>query len=59
MVNWRCIRFKEKFKKFDEEFIKWAIFVYFENDKRALVKREINIRSNSNILEEESYRDYS
>jgi len=53
------IRFKEELKKFDEEFIKLARSVYFENDKRALVKREINIKSNSTIIEEKSYRDYS
>ena len=53
------IRFKEELKKFDEEFIKLARSVYFENDKRALVKREINIKSSSNIIEEKSYRDYS
>ena len=36
------IRIKENDKEFDNEFIKLARSVYKENDKRALIKKEIN-----------------
>ena len=49
------IRIKEKLKNFDEEFIEIARSVYIENDKRSALKREINIKYNSNIVEEKSY----
>ena len=49
------IRIKEKLKNFDSEFIEIARSVYIENDKRSAIKREINIKYNSNIVEEKSY----
>ena len=49
------IRIKEKLKNFDEEFIEIARSVYIENDKRSALKRKINIKYNSNIVEEKSY----
>jgi len=52
------IRFKEKKKEFDEEFIELARSVYFENDKRAEIKKEINLKTNSEIVEEKEYVDY-
>lgn len=52
------IRAKEKIKKFDQEFIRLARQVYITNDKRALVKKEINILSNSNFIEEKLYEKY-
>lgn len=48
-------RKKEKQKKFDEEFIQLARDVYINNDKRASIKKDINILLNSNIIEEKSY----
>src|SRR5690606_27482750 len=36
------IRLKEKAQAFDEGFVKLARSVYFENDERARIKREIN-----------------
>jgi hypothetical protein len=32
--------------------------VYFENDERARIKREINTALGSALVEEKSYRDY-
>ena len=37
------IRVKEFHKEFDDEFIKVARSVYFENDKRADIKKEVNL----------------
>ena len=49
------IRKKEKLKTFDNEFIEIARSVYIENDKRSEIKREINIKCNSELVEEKSY----
>ena len=48
-------RLKEKEKSFDREFIELARAVYIYNDKRAEIKRQINLITNSNIIEEKSY----
>jgi hypothetical protein len=53
------LRNKEKRQEFDEEFIRLARAVYFTNDKRAEIKREINEKSGSFLVEEKSYSDYS
>ncbi|AIF47712.1 DUF6165 family protein [Dyella japonica] len=52
------IRLKEKAQAFDAEFIELARSVYFENDERAAVKREINVKLGSQLVEEKSYQDY-
>jgi len=52
------IRDKERHKKFDNEFIELARAVYINNDKRAAVKRTINIKTNSDLIEEKSYSEY-
>ena len=52
------IRLKENLKQFDEDFISLARSVYIKNDLRASLKREINIKYNSDIIEEKSYRKY-
>jgi len=52
------IRIKEKKQQFDDVFIKLARQVYKTNDKRAEIKKEINIHTGSNLLEEKSYEDY-
>ena len=49
------IRKKEKLKTFDNEFIEIARSVYIENDKRSEIKREINTKYNSELVEEKSY----
>ncbi len=53
------IRKKELRSEFDEEFIQLARRVYFDNDRRASVKRRINLQHNSFIVEEKEYTDYS
>lgn len=53
-----AIRLKESKQEFDQEFIELARSVYKMNDKRAEVKREINISSESFLIEEKSYEKY-
>ena len=52
------IRIKESQQKFDEEFVQLARSVYKQNDKRASIKKEINQKYNSDIIEEKSYINY-
>ena len=52
------IRIKESSKVFDKDFIKLAREVYFTNDERARIKRNINMTFGSEIIEEKSYAKY-
>ena len=52
------IRVKEKAKTFDGEFIELARSVYIRNDERAAVKRAINEKLGSTLVEEKSYENY-
>jgi len=52
------LRIKEKNKQFDSEFIELARSVYYNNDKRAEIKKEINNNFNSIIHEIKDYIDY-
>ena len=52
------IRIKENKQQFDKEFIELARSVYKENDRRASIKKEINQKYNSEIVEEKSYNNY-
>lgn len=52
------IRDKEAAKAFDAEFVELARSVYHSNDRRAALKRELNVALGSEILEEKSYRPY-
>lgn len=52
------IRLKERDKAFDDRFIELARAVYFTNDRRAAVKRAINLKLGSRLVEEKSYQDY-
>ncbi len=52
------IRIKEKNKEFDLEFVELARSVYITNDKRADLKKEINLKYGSNFIEEKSYEKY-
>ncbi|MFP3980648.1 MAG: DUF6165 family protein [Desulfobacterales bacterium] len=54
-----AIREKEAEKSFDNEFIELARSVYFNNDERAAVKREINLKYGSDLVEEKSYQPYN
>ncbi|WP_413678360.1 DUF6165 family protein [Prochlorococcus sp. MIT 0916] len=51
------IRIKENNQEFDEEFIQLARSVYKENDRRASIKKEINQKYNSELVEEKSYKN--
>ena len=52
------IRDKERDARFDQEFIELARAVYVTNDERAAIKRRINTRLGSTLVEEKSYADY-
>ena len=52
------IREKEARKEFDDVFIELARAVYKNNDKRARIKREINIMLASELIEEKGYSSY-
>jgi len=52
------IREKESKQEFDKEFVELARSVYITNDQRAAVKKEINLLTKSELVEEKSYKDY-
>ena len=52
------IRDLERAKDFGEDFIQTARSVYFKNDKRSEIKREINLKTSSALIEEKSYEKY-
>jgi len=52
------IRDKERAQAFDADFIRLARAVYVENDERAAIKRRINLKLGSSIVEEKSYAEY-
>ena len=52
------IRDKERAQAFDADFIRLARAVYIENVERAAVKRRLNIKLGSDLVEEKSYSDY-
>ena len=53
------IRDKERAREFDERFIELARSVYFTNDRRSKIKKDLNLHLGSEIVEEKSYQDYS
>lgn len=52
------IRACEARRDFGQKFIDLARAVYITNDKRAAVKKEINLLTGANIIEEKSYEDF-
>ena len=52
------LRVYEKNKSFKKDFVNYARKVYHMNDKRAFLKNEINIKTNSLISEVKSYEEY-
>lgn len=52
------LREKERKQEFDQDFIILARNVYFNNDKRAEIKKEINLAYGSEFIEEKSYAKY-
>lgn len=52
------IRDKERTKTFDADFVRLARAVYVENDERAAIKRRLNVKLGSSLIEEKSYAEY-
>ena len=52
------LREKERQKIFNDDFIQLARSVYFTNDKRSEIKKEINLKYGSLFVEEKSYQQY-
>jgi ATP sulfurylase len=52
------LRIMESKKEFNQDFIELARSVYFTNDKRAEVKKEINLNHGSDLVEEKEYVEY-
>ncbi len=52
------IRIKEAKGEFDDEFIQIARSVYFKNDFRAEIKKAINLKFGSLLVEEKEYVEY-
>ena len=52
------IRDKERAQAFDARFIELARSVYIENDERAAIKKRVNVKLGSRIVEEKSYKPY-
>jgi hypothetical protein len=52
------IRDHEARQRFDGGFIELARAVYRTNDRRAVLKRELNLALGSDLLEEKSYTEY-
>jgi hypothetical protein len=52
------IREKENEQDFGLEFISLARQVYKTNDERAKIKKDINLKYNSEFIEEKSYSEY-
>lgn len=53
------IRVRESQKDFGNRFVELARSVYVTNDRRADIKKEINLALGSELVEEKSYEDYA
>ena len=53
------IRAEEAGGRFGDRFIELARAVYVTNDRRADLKKQINLATGSDLVEEKSYEDYS
>ena len=53
------IRAEEAASRFGDRFIELARAVYVTNDRRADLKKQINLATGSDLVEEKSYEDYS
>ncbi|GAA3569109.1 MULTISPECIES: DUF6165 family protein [Marinobacter] len=53
------IRDQEAAQDFGDRFIELARAVYVTNDKRAAIKKDINLALGSRFVEEKSYQDYT
>ena len=53
------IRAEEAAGRFGDRFVELARAVYVTNDRRAELKKKINLATGSDLVEEKSYEDYS
>jgi len=53
----QCRDFERK-KDFGKTFIHTVRQVYIKNDERARLKKEINLKTGSGLIEEKSYQEY-
>tara|TARA_X000000950_G_scaffold285081_1_gene389870 strand:+ start:130 stop:528 length:399 start_codon:yes stop_codon:yes gene_type:complete len=53
------IRAEEVAGRFGDRFVELARAVYVTNDRRAELKKKINLATGSDLVEEKSYEDYS
>ncbi len=53
------IRDQEAAQDFGSRFIELARAVYVTNDRRAAIKKEVNLALGSRFVEEKSYQDYT
>ncbi len=52
------LRAKEAAREFDADFVELARSVYRTNDRRAAIKRELNLALDSELIEEKSHPRY-
>jgi hypothetical protein len=52
------LRDLEAEKRFEARFIELARAVYINNDERAAIKKRVNLKLGSALIEEKSYRPY-
>ncbi|MEQ9520729.1 MAG: DUF6165 family protein [Parvibaculum sp.] len=52
------IRACEREKDFSDKFVQLARAVYITNDKRAAIKKDINLATGAQIIEEKSYTEF-
>jgi len=52
------IRDKERLQEFDKNFINLARSIYYLNDERADIKRQVNLVTKSRFTEEKQYVSY-
>ncbi len=52
------VRDHEREGRFDDRFVELARSVYLTNDRRASLKKELNLLLGSDLVEEKSYADY-
>jgi len=52
------IRRLEAERRFGDDFVELARSIYRTNDRRAALKRELNLALGSDLLEEKSYTEY-
>lgn len=52
------LRDHERTQSFNDKFLELARSVYVTNDKRASLKKDINVEFGSDLVEEKSYQSY-